>query len=36
MAMRVLTGMCLAGVYPVGMKLAASWFREGLGAAVGL
>ena len=28
---RLLTGLCLAGVYPVGMKLAASWFREGLG-----
>lgn len=35
MAMRVLTGISLAGVYPVGMKLAASWFREGLGSAIG-
>ncbi|MEM6294059.1 MAG: MFS transporter [Myxococcota bacterium] len=34
-ATRVLTGICLAGIYPVGMKLAASWFREGLGAAIG-
>ncbi|MEM6989745.1 MAG: MFS transporter [Myxococcota bacterium] len=32
---RFATGVCLAGVYPVGMKLAASWFREGLGAAIG-
>ena len=35
MAMRVLTGVSLAGVYPVGMKLAASWFRDGLGSAIG-
>ncbi len=34
-ATRVLTGICLAGIYPVGMKLAASWFRKGLGAAIG-
>lgn len=33
---RVLTGLCLAGIYPVGMKLAASWYREGLGWAIGL
>lgn len=33
---RVLTGFFLAGIYPVGMKLAASWFREGLGWAIGL
>jgi predicted MFS family arabinose efflux permease len=33
---RVLTGFCLAGIYPVGMKLAASWYREGLGWAIGL
>lgn len=34
-AMRFATGICLAGVYPVGMKLAASWFRAGLGSAIG-
>ncbi len=34
-ATRFATGFFLAGVYPVGMKLAASWFREGLGAAIG-
>jgi MFS family permease len=32
----VLTGFFLSGIYPVGMKLAASWFREGLGWAIGL
>ncbi len=33
---RFLTGFCLAGVYPVGMKIAAQWFSRGLGAALGL
>jgi len=33
---RVLTGFFLAGVYPVGMKLAASWFREDRGFALGV
>ncbi len=33
---RVLTGFCLAGIYPVGMKLAASWYRAGVGWAIGL
>lgn len=32
---RVLTGFFLAGIYPVGMKLAAQWFPRGLGAALG-
>jgi MFS transporter, DHA1 family, inner membrane transport protein len=32
---RALTGVCLAGIYPVGMKLAAQWFPQGLGAALG-
>jgi len=36
LAARVMTGFCLAGIYPVGMKLAASWYREGLGWAIGL
>jgi predicted MFS family arabinose efflux permease len=35
-AWRALTGFCLAGIYPVGMKLAALWFPRGLGAALGL
>jgi DHA1 family inner membrane transport protein len=29
-------GFLLAGIYPVGMKIAASWYREGLGAALGV
>lgn len=33
---RVLTGLCLAGIYPVGMKLAASWYDRDLGRAIGL
>ncbi|MCC6508653.1 MAG: MFS transporter [Pirellulaceae bacterium] len=32
---RLLTGFSLAGVYPVGMKLAASWYVGGLGRALG-
>ena len=32
---RAATGFCLAGIYPVGMKLAALWFPRGLGAALG-
>ncbi|HSP16094.1 MAG TPA: MFS transporter [Thermoanaerobaculia bacterium] len=34
-ALRFLTGAFLAGVYPPGMKLIASWFREGRGLALG-
>ncbi|MEO1272857.1 MAG: MFS transporter, partial [Myxococcota bacterium] len=32
---RFCTGVALAGIYPVGMALAASWYREGLGKALG-
>ncbi len=32
---RFLTGLCLAGIYPVGMKIAAQWFPKGLGHALG-
>ena len=35
-ALRFLTGVTLAGVYPVGMKLVASWFRSGLGWRLGV
>jgi len=35
-ALRVVTGICLAGVYPPGMKLIATWFREGRGLALGV
>jgi MFS family permease len=33
---RVLTGFCLAGVYPPAMKMAATWFRQRRGLAVGV
>ncbi len=33
---RFLTGVFLAGVYPVGMKIAATWTREDRGLAIGL
>jgi predicted MFS family arabinose efflux permease len=33
---RGLTGFCLAGIYPVGMKIAADYHRQGLGLALGL
>jgi DHA1 family inner membrane transport protein len=33
---RFLTGVFLAGIYPVGMKIAAQWYTKGLGAALGL
>ena len=32
---RFATGMCLAGVYPPAMKMAATWFRHGRGLAIG-
>jgi len=35
-ALRVLTGAALAGVYPPGMKIAAGWFREARGWAIGI
>ena len=34
-ALRFLTGVFLAGVYPPGMKLIATWYREGRGVALG-
>jgi MFS family permease len=33
---RALTGMCLAGVYPPAMKMAATWFRSRRGLAIGV
>jgi len=33
---RFLTGVAIAAVYPVGVKLAAGWFRRGRGLAVGV
>ena len=35
LALRFATGFFLAGIYPLGMKIAASWYREGLGGALG-
>jgi|ERR1051326_2322375 MFS family permease len=35
-ALRFLTGVFLAGVYPPGMKLIATWFRSGRGFALGV
>ncbi|HXE82117.1 MAG TPA: MFS transporter [Gemmatimonadales bacterium] len=35
-AFRLLTGAALAGVYPPGMKIAAGWFKEGRGLAIGI
>ncbi len=32
---RLFTGFFLAGIYPVGMKIASDWHREGLGRALG-
>jgi predicted MFS family arabinose efflux permease len=34
--LRCATGFFLAGIYPVGMKIAAGWYTHGLGAALGL
>ncbi|MEO2003067.1 MAG: MFS transporter, partial [Candidatus Poribacteria bacterium] len=36
LALRFLTGVFLAGVYPPGMKIMASWFRAGRGMAIGV
>ncbi len=33
---RFLVGVALAGIYPIGMKAASSWFRGGLGTVLGL
>ena len=35
LAARFLTGFCLAGVYPPGMKMIATWFRSARGMAIG-
>jgi MFS family permease len=35
LALRFATGFFLAGIYPVGMKIAAGWYRSGLGSAIG-
>ena len=35
LVLRFLTGFFLAGIYPVGMKIAAGWYPRGLGKALG-
>jgi len=35
MVLRGTTGFFLAGIYPVGMKIASGWYRQGLGKALG-
>lgn len=35
-AMRFVTGLCMAGIYPVGMKIAASWAKGDLGLLVAI
>ncbi len=36
LATRFVTGFFLAGIYPVGMKIASGWYQKGLGHALGL
>lgn len=36
LALRFVVGFLLAGIYPVGMKISAAWFRERLGAVLGV
>jgi MFS family permease len=36
LALRVITGICMAGAYPPAMKIMATWFREGRGVAMGI
>jgi MFS family permease len=35
LTLRFITGFFLAGIYPVGMKIAAGWYQKGLGNALG-
>jgi MFS family permease len=35
LGLRFATGLCLAGIYPVGMKIAADYYEQGLGRALG-
>ena len=34
-SLRFITGFFIAGIYPVGMKIAADWYEKGLGKALG-
>ena len=33
---RLITGMCMAGIYPIGMKIATSWAKGDMGLMIGL
>jgi MFS family permease len=35
LTLRFITGFFLAGIYPIGMKIAADWYEKGLGEALG-
>jgi MFS family permease len=35
-ALRAITGVCMAGAYPPAMKIMATWFRHGRGVAMGI
>jgi len=35
LTLRFMTGFCLAGIYPVGMKIASDYFQKGLGKSLG-
>jgi MFS family permease len=35
LSIRFITGFCLAGIYPVGMKIAADYYNKGLGKSLG-
>jgi len=35
LVLRFVSGFFLAGIYPVGMKIASGWYRQGLGNAIG-
>jgi len=36
LVLRFLTGFCLAGIYPVGMKIASDYYKDGLGQSLSL
>jgi MFS family permease len=36
LVLRFITGFFLTGIYPIGMKIAAGWYKKGLGNAIGL
>ena len=36
LALRAVTGVCMAGIYPVGMKLASTWAKGDMGLMVGI